>query len=222
MLKASAGGGGRGMRMVEQAAELPGLLAQAQQEAGAAFSSPDVYLEKFIDAPRHIEFQVLADEHGNVEILGERECTIQRRHQKLLEESPSPAMTPELRAGDCGAAARGHVPRRLHQCRHGRVPDGRDRQALLHRSERAHPGGASGDGDGDRHRPGEEPDPDRGRRAPAEMSWRGRSAARPRHRMPHQRRESGDVRAVAGPHHRAESAGRHRRARGHARPTRTA
>ena len=98
IVKASAGGGGRGMRVVEREQDLPGMVVQAQQEAAAAFASPDVYLEKFIGAPRHIEFQVLADEHGNVEILGERECTIQRRHQKLLEESPSPAVGPELRA----------------------------------------------------------------------------------------------------------------------------
>ncbi len=97
MLKASAGGGGRGMRMVQEASELPSLLTQAQQEAGAAFSSQDVYMEKLVVGPRHIEFQLLADEHGNVEILGERDCSIQRRHQKLLEEAPSPAMRPELR-----------------------------------------------------------------------------------------------------------------------------
>src|SRR5579871_2415141 len=97
MLKASAGGGGRGMRMVREAADLPGLLSQAQQEAGLAFGNQDVYMEKLIDAPRHIEFQVLADEHGEVEILGERECSIQRRHQKLLEEAPSPGLSPELR-----------------------------------------------------------------------------------------------------------------------------
>jgi len=97
ILKASAGGGGRGMRVVNSADELPGLLVQAQQEAGAAFSSADVYLEKFIPAPRHIEFQILADEHGNVEILGERECSIQRRHQKLVEESPSPVLRDETR-----------------------------------------------------------------------------------------------------------------------------
>lgn len=98
IVKASAGGGGRGMRVVTRPEDLAAMVTQAQQEAGAAFSSPDVYLEKFIPAPRHIEFQLLADEHGNVEILGERECSIQRRHQKLLEESPSPAVTDAQRA----------------------------------------------------------------------------------------------------------------------------
>ncbi len=98
IVKASAGGGGRGMRIVNEASELKPLFNSAQQEAGAAFGCADVYLEKYVRAPRHIEFQVLADERGRVEILGERECSIQRRHQKLLEESPSPAMRPELRA----------------------------------------------------------------------------------------------------------------------------
>jgi len=97
LIKASAGGGGRGMRVVQEASELPAMLVQAQQEAGAAFSCSDVYIEKYIQAPRHIEFQVLADEHGDVRVLGERECSIQRRHQKLVEEAPSVAMTPELR-----------------------------------------------------------------------------------------------------------------------------
>ncbi len=97
MLKAAAGGGGRGMRVVRSDKDLPAFLAQAQSEAAAAFSCGDVYMEKLLETPRHIEFQVLADEHGNVEILGERECSIQRRHQKLLEESPSPSVSAELR-----------------------------------------------------------------------------------------------------------------------------
>jgi acetyl-CoA carboxylase biotin carboxylase subunit len=98
MLKASAGGGGRGMRIVREADKLQHLLAQAQAEASAAFSNGDMYMEKLVENPRHIEFQILADEHGHVEVLGERECSIQRRHQKLIEEAPSTAVSPELRA----------------------------------------------------------------------------------------------------------------------------
>jgi acetyl-CoA carboxylase biotin carboxylase subunit len=97
ILKATAGGGGRGMRIVRTPEELPALLVGAQQEAGASFDCADVYLEKYIQSARHIEFQVLADRHGNVEVLGERECTIQRRHQKLIEEAPSPCVNAELR-----------------------------------------------------------------------------------------------------------------------------
>ncbi len=97
ILKASAGGGGRGMRIVRAPEELPSLFVQAQQEAGASFHSPNVYLEKYIDSARHIEFQFLADAQGDVEVLGERECTIQRRHQKLIEEAPSAALKPETR-----------------------------------------------------------------------------------------------------------------------------
>lgn len=85
------------MRIVRNAEDLPNLLSQAQTEAAAAFSCGDVYMEKLVEAPRHIEFQIIADHHGAVEVLGERECSIQRRHQKLIEESPSPSVTPELR-----------------------------------------------------------------------------------------------------------------------------
>jgi len=97
MVKASAGGGGRGMRVVKTREELMAAIRTAQNEATAAFGTPDVYLEKYIVSPRHIEFQILADQHGKVVHLGERECTIQRRHQKLLEESPSTQMTPQMR-----------------------------------------------------------------------------------------------------------------------------
>jgi acetyl-CoA carboxylase, biotin carboxylase subunit len=97
MVKAAAGGGGRGMRVVASAEELPRAVETAQQEARAAFGTPDVYLEKYIAAPRHIEFQVLGDHYGKVIHLGERECTIQRRHQKLVEESPSTQIGAKLR-----------------------------------------------------------------------------------------------------------------------------
>ena len=97
IVKASAGGGGRGMRIIRSEEELPNLFHAAQSEAAAAFGNGNLYMERFIERPRHIEFQVLADEHGNVMSLGERECSIQRRHQKLVEEAPSVKVTPELR-----------------------------------------------------------------------------------------------------------------------------
>src|ERR1700754_2009602 len=97
IVKATAGGGGRGMRVVRAPAELSHAVKTAQREAEAAFGVADVYIEKYVESPRHIEFQILGDHFGSVIHLGERECSIQRRHQKLLEESPSPALTPALR-----------------------------------------------------------------------------------------------------------------------------
>ena len=107
MIKATAGGGGRGMRLVPSPDQLVKLYKAAQGEADAAFGNPGLYMEKFIDRPRHVEVQILADRHGNVVHLGERDCSIQRRHQKLLEEAPSPALDPELRRqmGDAAVAA---------------------------------------------------------------------------------------------------------------------
>jgi acetyl-CoA carboxylase biotin carboxylase subunit len=107
MIKATAGGGGRGMRLVPSADQLEGLFKAAQGEAEAAFGNPGLYMEKFIDRPRHVEVQVLADRFGNVVHLGERDCSIQRRHQKLLEEAPSPGLDPAVRArmGEAAAAA---------------------------------------------------------------------------------------------------------------------
>lgn len=97
IVKAAAGGGGRGMRIVRTEKELGPALETASTEAAAAFKDGSVYIERYIEQPRHIEIQVLADEHGNCIHLGERECSIQRRHQKLLEEAPSSVISPELR-----------------------------------------------------------------------------------------------------------------------------
>jgi acetyl-CoA carboxylase biotin carboxylase subunit len=97
IVKAVAGGGGRGMRVVRNPGELPNALKMAQREAEAAFGNGDVYVEKYLENPRHIEFQVIGDHHGSVVHLGERECSIQRRHQKLIEEAPSPAISEKVR-----------------------------------------------------------------------------------------------------------------------------
>ena len=106
ILKAAAGGGGRGMRIVERADQIEAQFVAAREEATKAFGDGSVYLEKYLTAPRHVELQVFGDRHGNVIHLGERECSIQRRHQKLIEESPSPALTPELRERMGEAAVR--------------------------------------------------------------------------------------------------------------------
>ena len=107
MLKASAGGGGRGMRLVHEEKDLEHLYTTASNEALTAFNNGDMYIEKFVENPRHIEIQILADSHGNVVSLGERECSIQRRHQKLIEEAPSPAVDKDLRKKMGEAAVKG-------------------------------------------------------------------------------------------------------------------
>jgi acetyl-CoA carboxylase biotin carboxylase subunit len=109
MIKAAGGGGGKGMRVVHAEANLLNAISLTRAEAAAAFNNPTVYMEKFLDHPRHVEIQVLADEHGNAIHLGERDCSLQRRHQKVLEEAPAPGITPEQRArigGRCAEACR--------------------------------------------------------------------------------------------------------------------
>ncbi len=107
IIKASAGGGGRGMRVVHSAGSLINSFLMAQAEAMSSFGNPEVYIEKFVMEPRHVEVQILADEKGNIIHLGERDCSVQRRHQKLIEESPSPALTPKMRKkmGEAAIAA---------------------------------------------------------------------------------------------------------------------
>jgi acetyl-CoA carboxylase, biotin carboxylase subunit len=107
MIKAASGGGGRGMRIAENAEEFESQFLTAQREAEKGFSDPTMYIERYVKEPRHIEFQILADAHGNVIHMGERDCSVQRRHQKMVEESPSPAITEELRTkmGDAAVKA---------------------------------------------------------------------------------------------------------------------
>ncbi len=106
IIKATAGGGGRGMKIVHSPATLPNAFATARAEAQAGFGNPEVYIEKYCESPRHVEIQIMADKHGNVIHLGERDCSIQRRHQKIIEEAPSTVSTPELRAAMGEAAVR--------------------------------------------------------------------------------------------------------------------
>jgi acetyl-CoA carboxylase biotin carboxylase subunit len=106
LLKAAAGGGGKGMRVVREEREIGGALDAAKREAKNAFGDDAVYVEKYIEGPRHVEIQVLGDHHGTMISLGERECSVQRRHQKMIEEAPSPAVSPELRARMGEAAVR--------------------------------------------------------------------------------------------------------------------
>jgi acetyl-CoA carboxylase, biotin carboxylase subunit len=107
IIKAAAGGGGKGMRVARDADDFARAFQLARSEALSAFGNGDVYVEKYLERPRHIEFQILGDKHGNVIHLGERDCSVQRRHQKLIEEAPSPAMTPDLRSRMGGAAVAG-------------------------------------------------------------------------------------------------------------------
>src|SRR6185503_5930941 len=111
MMKATAGGGGKGMRLVWEEAELERNYNSAKAEAAAAFKNDGLYMEKFVEEPRHIEIQVAGDQYGNVCHLSERDCSIQRRHQKLVEESPSPFMTDELRLkmGEAAKKAAGAI-----------------------------------------------------------------------------------------------------------------
>ena len=155
IIKASGGGGGRGMRVVHSEAALLNAIAHhASARRCAAFGNDQVYMEKFLETPRHIEFQVLADNHGNVIHLGERDCSMQRRHQKVIEEAPAPGITAAQREKMGERVRRGLQGRRLSQRRHARVPVP-GRRVLLHRDEHAHPGRASGHRADHRHRPGE-------------------------------------------------------------------
>ena len=152
MIKASAGGGGKGMRLVEREDDLRSSFERVTSEAQSFFGDAAVYAEKFIASPRHIEVQILGDQHGNIVHVGERECTLQRRHQKVVEECPSPVVDARAARAPRRDGGEGRGGGQLLLRGHDRVPDGTGQAVLLPRDEHAAAGRASGHGDGVGHR----------------------------------------------------------------------
>ena len=173
-VKAAGGGGGKGFRVALTEDKLQDAFEGAAREGEKFFGDATVYLERYLPDPRHVEVQVLADSHGNVIHLGERDCSLQRRHQKLIEEAPAPAVDAELRRADRQDRHRGRRRRQLHRRGHDRGP-APGRRVLLPGDEHPRPGRAlrDRDGDRDRHRQGGHP----GRRRRAAVDRPGRRAS---------------------------------------------
>ena len=186
LIKASAGGGGKGIRLIEREEDMERAFETASSEAQKAFGDGRMYMEKYLDPVKHIEVQLLADEEGNIVCLGERECSIQRNNQKLIEESPSPGVSPEIRREAYGHRRPGRQGLRLCQRRHGGVFDGQGQELLLYGDEHPPAGGAPCFRAGDGHRHCEVADPHRRRRAPG-LYPGGHPRAGRGHRVPHQR-----------------------------------
>ena len=200
MLKAAAGGGGKGMKRCDRAEDFGKLWQTAKRESASAFGDDRIYLEKFLEKPRHVEVQVFADEHGNVVHMGERECSVQRRHQKIVEESPSAVVDAAMRAAMGKVAV--EAARAVGYVGAGTVELLVDAsgELLLPGDEHPPAGRAPGHRDGHRHRPG--PAPDRGGPGRPGAGPGGDRAARPRRRGPGLRRGPGPrLPAVAGEDH---------------------
>ncbi len=217
IVKAVAGGGGRGMRVVRSADELGPAMKTATREAEAAFGVGDVYLEKYVESPRHIEVQVLGDHHGSVIHLGERECSIQRRHQKLIEEAPSVALTEKQRRKLGAVVVDAARAVQYHERRDVRVPAGCDRALLLPRGEHAAAGRASGHRVHHRRRHRQGADSHRGGQPAVRQAKRDR-IPRPCDRVPGERRGPRHVCAESGRDPRLQRAGRAGRAHRHVCP----
>ena len=162
-IKAAFGGGGRGLKVARKEEEVADMFESAVREAEGAFGRGECFVEKYLDKPRHVETQCLADQHGNVVVVSTRDCSLQRRHQKLVEEAPAPFLSDEqmdtLYKSSKAILVRGEVRRR----RHVRVPRRPGRHDLLPRGQHPAPGGAPGLGGGHRARPGARDVPHRGR-----------------------------------------------------------
>ncbi len=198
LIKASAGGGGKGIRLVERPEDMERAFQTASSEAEKAFGDGRMYMEKYLDPVKHIEVQLLANEEGNIVCLGERECSIQRNNQKLIEEYPPPAVTPELRARLNRRRCPGGQGLSLCKRRHGGVPDGPGPQFLFYGDEHPAAGGAPGQraGDGRGHRQVADPHCRRG--APG-LYPEGHPRAGGGHRVPHQRQGPGQGRLFPHP-----------------------
>ena len=211
-IKAVYGGGGRGMKIAREMEEVADLYESAVREAISAFGRGECFVERYLDRSRHVEAQVLADQHGNVIVVGTRDCSLQRRNQKLVEEAPAPYLTDEQRARD-PRERQGHLQGgRLLRRRHRRVPGRRRRRDQLPRGQHPPAGRAPGHRGDQRHRPRARAVPHRRGREAA--LHRGPRAARARLRVPHQRRGPGpQLPARAGHRHQVRRAGRPGRAR---------
>ena len=210
IIKAALGGGGKGMRTAQSEEEFESCFVTARKEAEKAFGDGTMYIEHFVEHPRHIEFQILADSYGNIVHLGERDCSIQRNHQKMIEECPCAALSDELRKKTGRNGGKGRKGRRLYKRRNSRVSAGKRRYILFYGNEHKDTGGTSGNGVRNRDRSDQRADTDRKRRGTYFQAGRYQDD-RSCDRMSDQCGDTGaQFYAVSRKNHRSASSGRKR------------